>query len=98
MVRLTAILCLTIATLSLVATPGKSDDLYKIQTPPSAEKIPEVMIEDGVRMILKALQLILKSIPQYKSPEILENGDIIIRRIPSNEKTLKSRGQNQKET
>ena len=34
-----------------------------------------------MKMILNALSLILKSIPQYKAPEVLENGDIIIRRV-----------------
>ena len=31
-------------------------------------------------MIFEALDLVLKAIPQYEAPEILENGDIIIRR------------------
>jgi len=56
------------------------------------------MIEDGMKMILNALQLILKSIPQYKAPEVLENGDIIIRRVPSGEKKPKSGDETQKET
>ena len=40
----------------------------------------EVMIEEGAKMIFEALDLVLKAIPQYEAPEILENGDIIIRR------------------
>ena len=32
-------------------------------------------------MILNALQLILKSLPQYKAPGVLGNGGIIIRRV-----------------
>ena len=39
------------------------------------------MIEDGMRMILSAIELILQSIPEYQAPEVLENGDIIIRRV-----------------
>ena len=36
------------------------------------------MIEDGMKMILNDLQLILKSLPQYKAPEVLGNRVIII--------------------
>ena len=45
------------------------------------------MIEDGLRMILSAIELILQSIPGYRAPENLENGDIIIRRVQPNEKS-----------
>ena len=45
------------------------------------------MIEDGMRIILSAIELILQSIPEYQAPEILENGDIIIRRVQPNEKS-----------
>tara|TARA_Y100000766_G_C18603468_1_gene457825 strand:- start:14 stop:262 length:249 start_codon:yes stop_codon:yes gene_type:complete len=44
------------------------------------KKSPEMMIEEGAKMIFEALDLVLKAIPQYKAPEILGNGDIIIRR------------------
>ena len=44
------------------------------------KRSPEVMIEEGTKMIFDALDLVLKAIPQYEAPEILENGDIIIRR------------------
>lgn len=44
------------------------------------KKSPEVMIEEGAKMIFEALNLVLKAITQYEAPEILENGDIIIRR------------------
>ena len=45
------------------------------------------MIEDGMKMILDAIQLVLKSIPEYKAPEVLENGDIIIRRVQPDERS-----------
>ena len=44
------------------------------------KKSPQVMIEEGAKMIFEALDLVLKAIPQYEAPEILENGDILIRR------------------
>ena len=51
------------------------------------------MIEEGVKMVLGALELMLKAIPQYEALEALEalqNGDIIIRRVvPENGKEKK---------
>ena len=35
------------------------------------KKSPEVMIEEGAKMIFDALDLVLKAIPQYEAPEIL---------------------------
>ena len=90
--------CLTLAVILMVSTPVISADLHKAQTPPSQQKKPEDMIEDGMKMILNALSLILKSIPQYKAPEVLENGDIIIRRVRPGEKAPKSGDEIQKET
>jgi len=40
---------------------------------------PREMIEGATKMMLQALELMLNAIPQYESPEILKNGDIIIR-------------------
>ncbi|MDA1091202.1 MAG: hypothetical protein O3A85_12930 [Proteobacteria bacterium] len=49
--------------------------------PPSPEKeTPSELFKDATRGILRALGLILQSVPQYEAPEILDNGDIIIRR------------------
>ena len=41
---------------------------------------PESLAREGIQKVLDALELFLGSIPQYSSPEVLENGDIIIRR------------------
>lgn len=46
---------------------------------PPAES-PKEMLEDATRQALRAFELMLKAIPQYEAPEILDNGDIIIRR------------------
>ena len=61
--------------------PIISAGLHRVQKPPVQNKEPEKMVEDGIKMILNALQLILESLPQYKAPEVLGNGDIIIRRV-----------------
>jgi hypothetical protein len=41
-----------------------SADLHKVQAPPSQQNKPGDMIEDGIKMILNSLELLLKSIPQ----------------------------------
>ncbi len=47
---------------------------------PPEKDTPSELIKEATRGVLKALGLILQSIPQYETPEILDNGDIIIRR------------------
>jgi hypothetical protein len=41
----------------------------------------ERLAEEGLAKILQALDLLMRTIPQYSAPEVLPNGDIIIRRI-----------------
>lgn len=41
---------------------------------------PEALAREGLGKIVRALELLLLSIPQYEKPEINEHGDIIIRR------------------
>lgn len=55
--------------------------LAKDQTPtPEIDKRAEEAIRQGVEQILRGLELFVDSIPQYEMPEVLKNGDIIIRR------------------
>ncbi len=42
----------------------------------------ERLAREAADQIVAALGLLLRAIPQYEAPEILPNGDIIIRRIP----------------
>jgi hypothetical protein len=41
---------------------------------------PEALAQEGLGKIVRALELMLLSIPQYEKPEINKHGDIIIRR------------------
>jgi hypothetical protein len=55
------------------------------------ERSPEELARDGLAKLLSALDLFIGSIPQYETPEILPNGDIIIRRIhPEDDKSPQS--------
>jgi hypothetical protein len=96
MKNLTATICMTLALLIIVPTPVISADLYKLQVPPSQQKKPGEIIEDGMNIVLNSLKLLLKSIPQYKAPEVLKNGDIIIRRVTPGEEQPKTRNKHKK--
>jgi hypothetical protein len=40
----------------------------------------EEMAREAIEQLMRALELMMESIPQYEMPEINEDGDIIIRR------------------
>ena len=44
------------------------------------EESPSELARQGMERLLRAIELMLEMIPQYEAPEVLENGDIIIRR------------------
>ncbi len=45
------------------------------------ERSPEALAKEGITRLLDALELLIDEIPQYAAPEVLPNGDIIIRRL-----------------
>ena len=47
---------------------------------PDALERAEEALREGGEKIMRALELIMRAVPQYDMPEIRENGDIIIRR------------------
>ena len=53
-----------------------------LATPAAANDglVPEA--SEALRGLLTLLEGIIESVPQYELPEVLENGDIIIRRVP----------------
>jgi len=49
----------------------------------------ERLAAEGLAKILQALDLLMTTIPQYAAPEVMPNGDIIIRRLhPEEEEDL----------
>lgn len=44
------------------------------------QQSPKELLEGASRMMMQALELMIKAVPQYAAPEILPNGDIILRR------------------
>lgn len=66
-------LCLAAVPLAAGAAEPEGPD-----APP--QRAPEDLAREGLESMLRALRLLVDSIPQYELPEVLENGDIIIRR------------------
>ena len=47
----------------------------------STQERAEELAQEGLDRLMLALEAMLEAIPQYELPEVLENGDIIIRRV-----------------
>ena len=43
---------------------------------------PNALAADGLEKLMRAMELFIGTIPIYEAPEVLPNGDIIIRRVP----------------
>lgn len=57
----------------LAAGPAAAAD------PPSGES-PSQLLDEAGEKFMRAIELMLMAIPQYAAPEVLPNGDILIRR------------------
>ncbi len=68
----------TAAMMSLSGTLALGADS---KSAPDVRDRAEQAIKEGAEKIMRALELILLAVPQYKMPEVLDNGDIIIRRL-----------------
>ncbi len=66
--------------IGLLVFGGRAVAAETAPSPPPGKDTPAELFKEATRGILRALGLILQSIPQYEAPEILDNGDIIIRR------------------
>lgn len=67
------------ATMAILIAAGPT----QAQNPTLNDRMPEQAeraLKEGLQTILRALETMFKSVPQYEMPEVLENGDIIIRR------------------
>lgn len=57
------------------------------------DKSPETLALEGLDRMMRALELFVDTIPLYEPPEVLPNGDIIIRRIPPEDERAPKRDQ-----
>ena len=67
----------TAATMSMSGTRALGADPNPA---PNVQERAEQALKEGAEKIMRALELMLHAVPQYKMPEVLDNGDIIIRR------------------
>ena len=72
---LSAFLVCTLGLTSFVAVPGGPALAAEAE-----EEDPKELAREGMERMLRAIELMIEMIPQYELPEVLENGDIIIRR------------------
>ena len=71
--------------LSLTAASAASPALAQADQPSQGQTDAEQRIQQGLSAILEGLALFMQDIPRYEVPEILPNGDIIIRRLNPND-------------
>jgi hypothetical protein len=45
-----------------------------------SEETPSALMTEAMSKMVRALEMMIQSIPQYEKPEITDDGDIIIRR------------------
>lgn len=80
--RTRPLLAVSIAGLLLAAPAMAAGDDQRRRPGEEGSTPPAVVdeLETAARHLVTALELLVRSIPQYEAPEVLENGDIIIRR------------------
>lgn len=79
-----AMLCLLLLTMPGAPLFAADARLQQVADGNGSEQAPPQPLEDALRetaeRVATALRLLLMAIPQYEAPEILDNGDILIRR------------------
>ncbi len=66
--------------LALAAVPADADDRPLSEQAQEEAERARKLIEEALANLVAGLKLAMDSIPQYEAPEVLENGDILIRR------------------
>ncbi len=69
-----------LAAVLLLAAATQGAKAIEPAEPPASERDAQEMARQGLELLMRALEDLVSSIPQYEMPEINENGDIIIRR------------------
>jgi len=66
----------------LVASPVavQASDVHRVDSAEDAMKDAQRLAKEAAERLLTTLRLLLEYVPQYEMPEVLDNGDIIIRR------------------
>ena len=65
-----------ILVLLLLAAPAAADERARA----------EDLAREGATKLMRALELFLESLPRYEAPRVAPNGDIVIPRVPPEER------------
>lgn len=67
---------------AVVALPQtvRADDLQRVDSAEETLKDAEKLAREAAERLMTTLRMLLQYVPQYEMPEVLDNGDIIIRR------------------
>jgi hypothetical protein len=77
MTKVIPLLAAVLLTAALGLSPARAaEDAPLSNRAEQAEKA----LREGAEKMIKALQGLIQSIPQYEAPKVLDNGDIILRR------------------
>jgi len=77
MIKIISLLCVAALCAGLGLSPARAaEDAPLSNRAEQAEKA----LRDGAEKMLKALNGLIQSIPQFEPPKVLDNGDIILRR------------------
>ncbi len=77
MIKMIPLLAAALLTAQLGLSPARAaEDAPLSNRAEQAEKA----LREGAEKMIKALQGLIQSIPQYEAPKVLDNGDIILRR------------------
>jgi len=68
-----------------ISTPAPAQAQSGQPGPGYGAEDPKELFEGATRMAMKALELLIKTLPQYDPPVVLKNGDILIRRKRPND-------------
>lgn len=76
--------CGALLAIGLLLAPGPSVAEEPIPDKEVSEEIDEAAKAaiEAAQHLIAALQMFVERLPQYAAPEVLENGDILIRRLP----------------
>jgi hypothetical protein len=86
-----SILALVLGAGLAISPAVAQEELQDQQQNESDEDSAAKAAREGLESLMRALELMLDSIPTFEMPEILPNGDIIIRRVhPDDEDKLEN--------
>jgi hypothetical protein len=75
-----ALAAASLAALLALSLPVPGAAQSQVEPEPGERERAEELAREGMERIMRALEMLMQSIPQYELPEINDNGDIIIRR------------------